>query len=432
MKKIVLLLSLYLFSFANDLVLIEKNNLEIAKLDFINGNYTKSYEKLKKLFLNNPSNYELNYHFAKSAVKIKKFGMASAAYERILINEVNNLEIKFEQAKLLYLSGNPEASIISLKRLLEEDLSISLNKSVKDYLDFTRQNKKLFSIDATFLFSLNYNDNVTNAPEEKYILEDFDYLGVQGTDEISDINHLEYINIDISKKLDNYENISFINNFTYFIRTYLDEKDENLEFYSYKPAVTIKDDSKLYYLGAMFERYQPGNEASDDYFDSVGFETRVFNKNYRFDLKAQRFFYRGLGKKEKNYSRYHLGFRTFNRYGFNFSSNITKDISLNSTRTDIDKITSNNNLSYTFKLSDSIDIEPSLRYQMSKYEDISIAFNTKRKDKLGKIGFEVKKYIDKSSFLSLQTSYLNNESNQEEYDYESKTIGLLYVKKFTW
>jgi hypothetical protein len=429
MKSIIFSLSLCVFAFSDNLVLLDKNTLESAKLDFLDAKYKKSYEKLKILFLKNPDDFDVNYHLAKASIEIKNYGMASAAYERILINEPNNLNIKFEQAKLLFLTGNKDASSLLLTNLLSMHLPISLKSSITKYLGFIQKDKRELSLEATFLLSINHSDNVNNAPEEKYILKDFDYLGIQGNDEIQDTSHLEYFDMDLSTKLNT--NISIINNFTYFIKTYLDEKDENLEFYSYKPAISIKDGSKLYYLSAIFERYQPGYKSSLDYFDSVGFESRFFNKNYRIDLKAQRFFYRDESKKEKNYSRYKVGFRTFNNKGFNFSSSFIKDIAQKSTRTDINKISFSNNLNYIFKVGTNLNIIPSFRYKISNYKDESIAFNTRRKDKLSNFSLELKKYINKSSFISLETSYLNNESNQEEYDYESKSIGLVYVKRFS-
>ena len=55
----------------------------------------------------------------------------------------------------------------------------------------------------------------------------------------------------------------------------------------------------------------------------------------------------------------------------------------------------------------------------SNYKNETLDFNTKRKDRLSEVSFEIKKYINNTSLISIQTSFLNNESNQKAYDYDT-------------
>jgi len=434
----ILIIFSFTLAFSNNLE--KMNNIDTyidieykkSKEYFQNKEYEKSYNILKKLFLKDLSNNKINYYLANSAIKIKKFGMASAAYERILINEPSNLKIRFEQAKLLYLTGNTQASIISLKKLLSKDISNNLKKEVQTYLNYLEADKKLFFINTTFLFSLNYMDNVNDAPNQDYILPNFTYLGPQGDDKVSDTSHIEYINVDLIKKFKSSENVIIKNNFSYLKKTFLNEKSENFEAYSYQPGILIKDSFKNYYLGLIFQKYKSGHELSKEYLDGVGLETKFYNKNHMIGLKAERLFYKDEDKSDKNYSSYQLLYNTFYSSGFNFFSRFQKNIAFKSNRTDIDKIVFDNNLSYTFILNDSMSLDPFFRYKMTNYEDESIAFSSRRKDRLSESGLEFRKYLNASSFVSLRGSYLNNHSNHAEYDFKNKSISFIYLKRFTW
>lgn len=406
-------------------------NLNMAKEHYNNKNFIKAYDVLSKLVLNDYDNTLINYYLAKSAVKLEKFGIASAAYERILIKEPNLLEVMFEQSKLLYLTGNLDASIISLNKLLSKKISKNTRKEIENYLNFVKK-KDTFLINTTLLFSLDYADNVNNAPNKEYTLSDFSYLGKQGDKKLSDTSHLEYINIEFINKFKDSKDISLKNNFAYLKKTFLNEKSENFESYLYQPGIFLNENMKKYYLGIILQRYQMGIKPSKNYLDSVGLETKFYDKNHVLELKAQRFFHRNENESDKNYSSYEISYNTFYETGFNIFSRFQKNISFKSNRTDLDKILFDNSLSYLLKLKKNMTIEPFFKYEMTNYEDESFAFNSKRKDRLSVLGIEFRKYIDDSSFISLKSSYLNNKSNQEEYDYKNKNIGFMYLKRFSW
>ena len=431
-----ILLFVFNVAFCDTLEFIDESSIKIeyakAKKYFDDDQYEKSYEVLKKLFLKDFENEEISYALAKTAIKLKKYGIAEAAFERILIANPKNYKIKFEKAKLLYLTGNVNRAIYSLNNLLKEQIDLLTRKNINKYLDFIKRNKKLFNIDATFLFSLNYSDNVNNAPNNKYILPNFDYLGIQGDDKQSDGHHVELINLDFMNRFNTASSLILKNNFTYLKKSFFKQKDENFEYYSYKPSVFFKNKEYVLYLGSSFSRFKPGHNLSEDYFDALGFELGYYKKKYAIDLKEERFFYRNEDKKDKNYTRYQSRFRTFNKEGINLTTTFAKDISFKSQRTDINKISLESILSYTFKINNSLSFEPAFRYKLINYEHESIAFNSRRKDRLKELSLLMSKKIDDSSNINLNIGYLDNGSNHEEYDYKDKAIGFTYIKTFSF
>ncbi len=402
-----------------------------AKVYFTNKNYEESYNILKKLFLKDFTNVKVNFYLAKSAIKLKKYGIAQAAFDRILINDSSNRQAKFEEAKLMYIVENKKESELKLKKLLkEEGLTKELINSIENYLEYIDDNKKLTEIDSLLVFGVNYLDNATTSPTDKYILPNFTYLGEQGDDVVDDINFLHFYNINITKRFLDNENLKFRNSFTYFDKRFKNEKDENFEHYSYEPSLKLYDKGNIYSLATKLGRYQPGHNDKSNYFDSFNISSSVENKNYFLYLNAQRFFYREDDKKDKSYSSYQSRLQINDFYGFTLSTLFTKDIKFKSRRTDIDKIYLDSSLSYKYNLSDTVFLKPKLRYKMVNYADESIAFNTKRKDRLTEYSLETIKSINKSSYISFLTSYLDNSSNHNEYKYNNSRIGFLYVKKF--
>ena len=429
-KFLILLLSLNILYANSD----NKNNLidlTLAKELFNKGEYSKSYDILNQLFLNDFDNTEINYYLAKSALKLERFGFANAAFDRILIKEDNNYFIMFEQAKLSYLQGNKKLAISNMEELLKEKLSDSLRKEIEKFIDFAKD-KKLYSLEATLLISLNRTDNASLSPDDKYTLPNFQYLGEQGSSKVLDTNHIELLNLTLINKFKDNDTFRIRNNFTYFNKTFMNEKKENFEFYSYKPALEIINEDSLAFIGASLDRYKPGHLTSEDYFDALGLESAYYFSKYAFDLNTYRFFQRNEANEDKDFTRYQGRFRAFDLMGFDYSVMYYKDLAFKSNRSDIDKISLENVLAYNINLSKELILTPSFKYKITNYEDESIAFSSKRKDSLKAYKLELKQDLKKYGLLSYYVSYDDNDSNHAEYDSSTKSMGITYIKNFKW
>lgn len=220
MIKILILLITFNILYADVDKKVISTDLNIAKDYFYKKDYIKSYEIFNQLFLKDFDNIEVNYYLAKSAIKLGKFGFANAAFDRILIKEDNNYFIRFEQAKLSYLQGNKKLAISNIEELIKENISEDLKKEMTAFLNFVKE-KKLYSLETTFLLSFNRTDNASNSPDDKYTLPNFQYLGEQGTSKVLDTFHTELINFALINKFKNNDIFRIRNNFTYFNKTFM-------------------------------------------------------------------------------------------------------------------------------------------------------------------------------------------------------------------
>lgn len=393
--------------------------------------YEKSYLAFKKLFFENLADEKVNYYLAKSAIGIENYDMAMAAFERILMTNPTNYLIQFEEAKLLYILGKEKESLATLKKLQSLHLAKDLDSKITAFINHIYDNQKLLSFNATFILSLNYLDNANSAPSSQYTLPNFDYLGTQGDSEQSDFNHYEYVNFNIFKQFREYERVRIKNGFTYYTKTFQNEKSENFELFSYKPGIEVTTKTNRYYIGAMLERYHPGN-TSENNFDSAGVEFAYYDKNQKIDVLGQRYYYKNDDKKDKNYTRYAVGYKYYNLNNFNITASFNKYLAFHSNRTDLNKISFDTTLSYNYNISDNWRVIPSVTYKILNYKDESIAFGTRRKDRKNELGLLLQRKLNKSSFVNLQTTYDNNNSNHAEYDYKNYSVGLMYLKQFSW
>lgn len=428
MRLICILLLFYGLSFS---ATNETKNYQEALSLYEQQRYQESYDAFKKLFFENLDNEKINYYLAKSAIEIKNYDMALAAFERILINNPKNYRVQFEEAKLIYLLGKEKVALEALYKLQNMQLEPSLVADINAFIEFIKDNQKLLSFNTTLILSLNYLDNANSAPTSQYTLPNFDYLGTQGASERSDFNHYEYINFNILKQLRDHSSVSIKNGFSYYTKTFRDEKEENFELFSYKPGIQVTTNKYRYYVGTLFERYHPGN-TSENYFDSAGLEVIYFDKNQKIDLIGQRYFYQREDKKDKNYTRYGFSYKYYNLNNFNISASFNKYLAFHSNRTDLNKIAFDTTLSYNYTIDESWKLIPSVTYKMLNYKDESVAFGTRRQDRKNELSLLLQRKLDRSSFINLQTTYEDNYSNHAEYDYKNYSVGLMYLKQFSW
>lgn len=243
---------------------------------------------------------------------------------------------------------------------------------------------------------------------------------------------MELLNLTLINKFKDNDIFRIRNNFTYFNKTFMNEKKENFEFYSYKPAIQILNENSLAFIGASFDRYQPGHLTSEDYFDALGLESAYYFSRYAFDLNAYRFFQRNEDNEDKDFTRYQGRFRAFDLMGFDYSSMFYKDLAFKSNRSDIDKISLENVLSYNINFTKSLSLIPSFKYKITNYEDESIAFGSKRRDSLKAYKLELKQDLKEYGLLSYYLLYDDNDSNHAEYDSSTKSAGITYIKNFKW
>lgn len=437
MKTIIVALIFTMFLYAQDnnkkqlkyTPKVEYSSEYIKAVVFYNTqSYKKSFELFHKLFLENLQNINVNYYLALNSISLGDYGFAYGCLERILIQNPSSYKARFLMAKLNYLIKNYNDAFIIVNELKQENITPEQLDELNKLLYDINKHRGTVSLESMFLLGLESSDNVNNGVSKKYLLPDFFNDVPQGDDSKSDNSLIYMLSLNIKKQsLDNH-NLTFENEFLYFDKIFSNEKKENFEFYSYSPALSYLLNDSYLKLALLFSRYKPGHKTNVDYFDSVGLKSDFYKKNYGLNFKAQRFFYRDSASMDKNYTRYLAQYRLFKLAGFDMSFAIKKDIAFKSSRSDLNKSSFSSLFEYDFNFKNNFTIKPSLNMVYTKYKDESIAFNSKREDKQFEYRVDLKRVYKKNNIYTLGLSYLDNNSNHAQYDYDSQNVGLYYIR----
>ena len=412
---------------------IEDSNDYITASTMYNiQNYSKSYELFYKIFLKNNYNVNVNYYLALSAIKIKKFDEASAAFERVLIEKPDFNQARYEYAKLLYNLKLKDEAKKEFNKLSKADITEDTKKLVKKYLDILNIKPKYSNINATILVGAGRSSNVNNGLiSHEYRLPGLNDISVSGEKPIADNFHNEMLAINFINSFKNHKEYKVKNSFMVYNKSYLNESDQNLTVYSYKPSFSYFDKSSkfLYDLALGFTRISKKN---NDSFNSINLMPSLTSSLYYTALNYQRILYLSEDNKSKNFEKYEFIFKYNLLSKLNLFTKITKNIRLDKTRIDLDKDTYSGGLDYTYLLNNKNTLKLGLEYIYSKYKYMNDFFESKREDDNYFISLSYLNKIDKSSQVILSSSYTKNQSNQEAYTYEELEGKLNYIKSFNW
>ena len=412
---------------------VESSNEYITASTMYNiKNYLKAYELFYELFKKNSFNININYFLAKSAIKIRKFDEASAAFERILIEKPDFNQVRYEYAKLLYNLKLKEEAKKEFIILSKAEVTEDTKKLVSKYLDILNTKTKYSFINASILIGAGRSSNVNNGLiSSEYILPGLNDIIVTGDKPIADNFHNEILALSFSNFFKNHPKYKLKNSFILFNKSYLNEKDENTTVFAYKPSISYfdKDNKNVYSLELGLNKIDKKNNES---FYALNILPSLSNKLFYSSFNYQRILYLNDENKEKNFDKYELIFKYNLIEKLTLYSKLTKNIRNNSTRIDLDKLSYAGGLEYVYSINNENSIKLGLEYIYSKYKYENSFFESKREDDNYFISLSYLTNIDKLSQLMFVSSFVKNDSNQDAYVYKELEGKVNYIKSFNW
>ena len=407
------------------------NEYIIASTMYNTKQYEEAYDMFYQLFLENNYNLNINYFLAKSAFNLKKYDEATAAFERVLIQKPDFNQARYDFARVLYKLKQKEQAKIEFERLLKADINEKTKSDIKKYLKILKKKKKRISGNASILLGISRSSNVNNGLiSSEYRLPGLNDILVEGEDPIADSAHFEAININFYNYFKN-KPIRIKNSFLVYNKSFFNEKDENITVFSYKPSIAYfdKKNKNSYELELSIDKIL--KKTNEDFY-AFAISPKISNKNYYAYLKYQRIMYDEEINKDKDFEKVNLFIKVNLFKNMNYYLNTYRNSRINDLRTDIDKYTIGNgiNLFYNITTNNKINLNYQLDYSKYKYENVG--FDSKRIDKNHSIELSHDYSINKTSMFSTIFSYTKNNSNQDAYVYDEKSIRLNYLKAISW
>jgi len=407
-----------------------------AKAHYSSADYDTSYQLFQKLFLKHSDHVYINYYLAMSAVELKKYDEATAAFERILIMKPDFHRARLEFAKVLYIIGFKQQAKSEFLRVLNSNVPQKVKDNIKVFIA-SMGDEDLFGLYATFMVGWQFTDNANNGLDQtEYQLPGLLNLTVNGDKPISDNGDVEFVGLDFVNKFKD-SSLVLKNKFMVYNKNNKDYDAGDVVFYSYQPSLISYNPSEKtqYALELAFDKVDPGKNKNDEFTAisvmpkyTLGISPVFLISPY---LKFQRISYDRSVSDDRDYKKKEVGIDIYYEKfygGLQFS----KDDSLRGTRTDIKKSIIEANIGYVHSFTKSLMLNSEYVFSKIDYNDMDLFFRTKRDDKKHELKLGLTKLFDQNNLINLSLSSAYNRSNQDAYDYDKNSATISYIRKFQW
>lgn len=327
---------------------VESSNEYITASTMYNiGNYKRSYELFNKLFYKHNYNLNINYFLAQSAIKLGMYDEASIAFERVLIQDPKFNKARYDYARLLTKLKLKKEAKKEFNILLKENITEEIKKDVKKYLKYLNKERKLTYNSATLILGAGHNSNVNNGLlSTQYTLPGLGDISVRGEEPISDNFHNEILSLDFNNILKSNTAIKIKNSLLAYNKSYLNEKDENISVFTYKPSVSYIYNKYLYGLESNISRVLK-KENND--INILSLSPFISNKKFKASLDYQKLLYTNSENKNKNFEKYSFGFLYNLQKNINLFLNLEKITRIKKERIDIDRASKELGIAYNYR-----------------------------------------------------------------------------------
>lgn len=447
MKKYIFLISIISFLLPNLFGSLVKYE-EALKL-YNSKEYKKAYDAFKELALKEESN-RLHFYLGRSAFELGEFKEALGFYEKVLLEDPENLRVRLEIAQTYLKLGEKTRAKDEFTYLLKEDMPKNIKEFIKNILK-NLDSKKDYSFTNTLFFGLGYDDNIKSTTSDSYdiyIPQINQNVTVNPDEEVSGGVYEYGLVSNYSKKLEedillNTTLIGFSQN--YFSNTLYNNELEVLSL-SFTPTFLQKDAQFALKLGYDYMTY--GHKSYlKTYTVSPSFSKKL-NSSY-LNTTTFKFLHKSFEQSENDYGNSSGSIiddtqkdsRTYqlsNKLSYHSKETgitsleiaLGKESDLDNVRVDIDKRYISLAVSNLYPWTKKWSLNSLVSYNKTKYDNYDPNFQKYRSDDIYQISLGSSYKFSKSLLASLLYRYINRESNFRSYEYDKNLIKLSIQYKF--
>jgi len=167
-------------------------SLTLGKEYFDQGRFDEAYTELRKAFLQDPGNLDLNFQLGRAAFETGRFEEAVMAYERVLMTDPNAARVKLELARANLQLGSKEVAKQYFKEVLATNPPEQVWKNIEAFLASIDASEQKHFVNGTFTLGHAWDDNARSAPVSSQIsagLFEFQLTGPSATPQHDQINN---------------------------------------------------------------------------------------------------------------------------------------------------------------------------------------------------------------------------------------------------
>lgn len=409
--------------------LVYANNLDKAMKFYEEKNYKKSYEISKDILKNSPANIQANIIFADSSLYLGSFHEALKSYERVLMQNKNDIYSRIQMARIYLLTNNKTMLDLEIENLQRRKLSNSQKKALLELKSNQNSENKINSIYGFVSIGLLHDSNKNNNIGNKNFYVPSINLNLKGNKKKKATAAVQNINLN-----HNYANKNFFLNssLNLYNKNYFDNKTNNLTMANIllSPGFIMND-----YFLSMPIKYDKVLLSGHSYMQVYGlgldlkksFNNSLIQTGYLYSLNKYK-------EKAKDYNSHELYFggRTYLDKQRTFLLSIMLNAEFSKEKRNLRSDVSYNAYGIDFNLQKELNekmmLSTAFGAKKYKYKDYDLSFLNKRKDTLLIYSIGANYNFTKALNVGLGINYLDKKSNQSinEYDKLLNTVNLIY------
>ncbi|MGM0519684.1 MAG: tetratricopeptide repeat protein [Campylobacterota bacterium] len=410
------------------------NDYIVALAQYRSGDFKQSYEMFNKLFSKYSDHVQINYYLAMSAVNLKLYDEASAAFQRVLIKKPEFHRARLEYARVMFILGFKQEAKQEFLKVASYPIPKNVRKNIERFLKKIKNSNQSNSTMIALSLGYMYDDNINSGIEyDSFTLPGFSNLEVDGEKPISSTSYFSLMQVNHFHGLSENYPISVKHTGTIFYKNQTKDDDYNMNFYSYKPTFYYNNakNKEEYSLQIGVDSILPGDENDFTAYTLVPKYKKLINKDTVFSIYGQykEIHYKKSSNETKDYMKKGLG-TSLSYKKFRYKLSFEKDEKVRGERVDLDKDIITNSFYYNYDIQSDLFLNLQYQYKQIDYKDRNNLFGNIREDINRNIGVGLTKIFNKKDFLSLSYNNINNSSNQEAFDYKKESVMLQYTWRF--
>lgn len=397
-----------------------------------------AYQAFMALWYSYPNSLVINFYLGITALELKRYDEAMAAFDRVLILNPEHARTRLELARLYYETGDFQMANNELEIALRADLPEPVRNNVLALKAKMEKEQSRHSHAFTLVLGMNYDSNANNdiGDSNRFDLPGFGGIELSGNTLQDDIGFAQTLVYSHGYDFGERGGWSLNSQVVGFNKLNKEVGRNNVQYVGVSTIPAYSYD--MYSFVFPFE-------ADRIFIDNAGYMSNLSvgaglsqmlspTQQLNADIKLRNMFYDTSKERNALASIYALGYR--HALGVNpFMLGVTASfenrdktgtfVQDNASLTEkVLKIDGSRTLSARWRMNASLGI------RQTHYKAESNLFLSKRQDTIKKLDVGIMYQLDRKSLLSGTFGYASHDSNQGPYKFDKTMFGLNYMLRF--
>lgn len=401
-----------------------------AQKAYTQGDFKTAYPLFEALFEQTPNSAEINFFLGRSALELRQYDAAVAAFDRVLMLNPKHTRTHLELARLYFERQQLTSAQMELDLVLNEQLPNDVRDIATAFKRKIDEQISPHRFAGAVIVGGGYDSNVNNDIGAKEFTLPSLNIPLSGNKKEKDGYGFATFVLNHSYDFGERGGWSLEDSFVAYDKLYSTSHENDLALFTLSSAPTWSEEKTTIAFPITFDRV---------YIDKKGYLANVgagFKTSYLIDPRSQieggYSFKRGYYHEETHDVNAHLLFANYRQIlgenlfalGIRTSYGINKEVE--SVRTDVQNTEWNYGIDLSKEFTKTLRGSLGFTRTSTEYDDTDTLFLTKRHDDKNQYELSLGYTLQKNLSLGISLMYSDNHSNHDPYTYD-KTNALASI-----